>query len=318
TSHGKGRAWTRLALMQKKLADYIRIIVENKAAMAPARLPRGFPCIISGTVYHTYHPVSASDEAMQEYLTSSLTTIEGPYPGCGTLLSGDFNRLTISHLTAQFKLKQLVKVPTRGERTLDLIITNMSQSYDKDQVKTFPPFGLSDQLVVLMQSTKRSVRNTTSCRTPSVIPGQVADRNWVDISTLSIGPFLIPFMAVSSIRLHINDPPWIIAEFNHLIKLRQKAFAEGDHEQFRRLRNVVNRELHTMDELKLTGNCLKGSRPILSFDEHFDKTPHNVILKEMFIQIFGTPLNHPKSKPFVDRVMTFSIQDNRIWVRNFQ
>ncbi|EDO43936.1 predicted protein, partial [Nematostella vectensis] len=76
--------------------------------------------------------------------------------------------------------------------------------------------------------------------------------------------------------------------------------------------------IHTMDELKLTGNCLKGSRPILSFDEHFDKTPHNVILKEMFIQIFGTPLNHPKSKPFVDRVMTFSIQDNRIWVRNFQ
>lgn len=25
--------------------------------------------------------------------------------------------------------------------------------------------------------------------------------------------------------------------------------------------------VHTMDELKLTGNCLKGSRPILSFDK---------------------------------------------------
>lgn len=25
-------------------------------------------------------------------------------------------------------------------------------------------------------------------------------------------------------------------------------------------------EVHTMDELKMTGNCLKGSRPLLSFD----------------------------------------------------
>lgn len=28
--------------------------------------------------------------------------------------------------------------------------------------------------------------------------------------------------------------------------------------------------IHTMDELKLTGNCLKYSRPILSFDGSFD------------------------------------------------
>ncbi|XP_020911448.2 ribosome biogenesis protein BRX1 homolog [Exaiptasia diaphana] len=77
--------------------------------------------------------------------------------------------------------------------------------------------------------------------------------------------------------------------------------------------------IHTMDELKLTGNCLKGSRPVLSFDKQFDKTPENQLLKEMFNQIFSTPNYHPKSKPFTDRVMTFSILDNkRIWVRNFQ
>jgi ribosome biogenesis protein BRX1 len=32
--------------------------------------------------------------------------------------------------------------------------------------------------------------------------------------------------------------------------------------------------LHTMDELRLTGNCMKGSRPILTFDESFDRVPH--------------------------------------------
>ena len=30
----------------------------------------------------------------------------------------------------------------------------------------------------------------------------------------------------------------------------------------------------------------------------------------MFLQIFGTPHNHPKSKSFFERVMNFAIADN--------
>lgn len=41
----------------------------------------------------------------------------------------------------------------------------------------------------------------------------------------------------------------------------------------------------TMGELKLTGNCLKGSRPVLSFDELFDTNPQYALLKELFIQV---------------------------------
>jgi ribosome biogenesis protein BRX1 len=76
--------------------------------------------------------------------------------------------------------------------------------------------------------------------------------------------------------------------------------------------------MHTMEELKLTGNCLKGSRPILSFNGEFDSMPYLKLLKELFVQIFGTPNHHPKSQPFVDHVMNFSLVDNKIWVRNFQ
>ncbi|MCD9637641.1 hypothetical protein HAX54_021043 [Datura stramonium] len=53
--------------------------------------------------------------------------------------------------------------------------------------------------------------------------------------------------------------------------------------------------VHTMEELKLTGNHLKGSRPILTFSSNFDRQPHWKLLKEMFIQIFGTPKDHRKS-----------------------
>ncbi|EJT79220.1 ribosome biogenesis protein BRX1 [Gaeumannomyces tritici R3-111a-1] len=76
--------------------------------------------------------------------------------------------------------------------------------------------------------------------------------------------------------------------------------------------------LHTMDELNFTGNCLKGSRPILSFDAAFEKEAHYRVIKELFLHIFGVPEGARKSKPFVDHVMGFSIADGKIWVRNYQ
>ncbi|XP_051162725.1 ribosome biogenesis protein BRX1 homolog [Leptopilina boulardi] len=75
--------------------------------------------------------------------------------------------------------------------------------------------------------------------------------------------------------------------------------------------------IYTMGELKMTGNCLKGTRPLLSFDENFSKTEY-ILLKELLTQIFGVPNHHPKSQPFFDHVYTFSILDNRIWFRNYQ
>ena len=36
------------------------------------------------------------------------------------------------------------------------------------------------------------------------------------------------------------------------------------------------------------------------------------------MDVFGTPYCHPKSKPFNDRIMTFFVIKNNIWVRNYQ
>lgn len=76
--------------------------------------------------------------------------------------------------------------------------------------------------------------------------------------------------------------------------------------------------VHTMVDIKLIGNCLRGSRPVLSFDQHFDSIPHLQLLKELFIQVFNVPYKHPKSQPFIDHVITFSYLDGRIWFRNFE
>ena len=81
--------------------------------------------------------------------------------------------------------------------------------------------------------------------------------------------------------------------------------------------HVVN--IHTFDELKMAGNCLKFSRPFLSFDGGFEKKPHLKLVKEMLAQVFNTPKNHPKSKPFIDHVLSFNLTtDGRIWFRQYQ
>ena len=82
--------------------------------------------------------------------------------------------------------------------------------------------------------------------------------------------------------------------------------------------------INTMNELNLIGNCLKYSRPLLHFDKSFDgvesdkKTSHLPLIREMLTQVFATPVNHPKSKPFFDHMFAFYYLDGRIWFRNYQ
>uniref|UniRef100_A0A0M3HQK3 Ribosome biogenesis protein BRX1 homolog n=2 Tax=Ascaris TaxID=6251 RepID=A0A0M3HQK3_ASCLU len=91
--------------------------------------------------------------------------------------------------------------------------------------------------------------------------------------------------------------------------------------------NIVNgpsmkflvHNVHTMDELRMSGNCLKASRPILSFDAKFDTQPYLALIKCLIAQTFATPYHHPRSQPFIDHVFSFSLTpDNKIWFRNFQ
>ena len=56
-------------------------------------------------------------------------------PNAAIIITGDFNRLNVKQIIDQFRLKQLVKFPTRGNRTLDLTLTNLGKFY---QIKKKP------------------------------------------------------------------------------------------------------------------------------------------------------------------------------------
>ena len=75
-----------------------------------------------------------------------------------------------------------------------------------------------------------------------------------------------------------------------------------------------------LNEYKLSGNNLKYSRALVSFDAHFndDKKPELQLAKEMLSHVFNTPKNHPKSKPFVDHVISFHWVDGAIYFRHYQ
>ena len=78
----------------------------------------------------------------------SLTLVEARYPNCALVICGDFNRFNTQRLTKHFRLKQIVKAPTRKDATLDLIMTNLHSHYCVP--RAFPPFGLSDHATVLV------------------------------------------------------------------------------------------------------------------------------------------------------------------------
>lgn len=63
--------------------------------------------------------------------------------------------------------------------------------------------------------------------------------------------------------------------------------------------------VHTMDELKMTGNCLKGSRGILSFNKAFDESEWGKLTKEIFTHVRASVLFNGPSNRVLARSSVF-------------
>ena len=93
---------------------------------------------------------------MKEYLLSSSESLESKFPNCAINLAGDFNQTLLPILERAFRsflLNPVVTFPTRGDRTLDQIFTNISSLYTYPS--RLPPFGLSDHHSVLIEANVR-------------------------------------------------------------------------------------------------------------------------------------------------------------------
>lgn len=76
--------------------------------------------------------------------------------------------------------------------------------------------------------------------------------------------------------------------------------------------------VHTADELRMVGNSLKYSRPLLHFDAEFDQIPHLRIARALLTSAFNIPRYHSRSKPFVDHILCFFVLEGKIYFRHYQ
>ena len=231
------------------------------ANLRTKRLPRGISNIIVAVVYQ---PPAADDATMKDYLISSLEILEIKYPNCAIVLAGDFNKTLLPLLQSAvkvFQLKRVVDFPTRGDRTLDQIFTNLTEYFSSPC--SLPAFGLSDHQTIFIlaricDKTSKPKRKliTTRDKRPSKIAsvGRFLQQvPWSDLFSpaqssedkLNILTDIIHFglntiMPVSTIKIHESDRPWMITNLKQLISHRQKAFTSGNNPLYKILRNKVN------------------------------------------------------------------------------
>lgn len=74
--------------------------------------------------------------------------------------------------------------------------------------------------------------------------------------------------------------------------------------------------IRTSEELKLNGNSSIHARQILSFDNSFTQSALLKLVKEMLSTLFSEPLSSNRTS--VDRVLSFTSFDMRIFFRNFE
>ena len=158
-------------------------------------------------------------------------------------------------------MKQLVNFPTRGDRTLDLILTNLGKFYQNPTKD--PPFGLSDHLTVTISPSKRQ-RSTNRKKTISVrkrnkssveaLGRFLSKIDWSVLDSLStiedhlnyfsdiVMVGLNSMMPLKVVKLHVDDTPWMTPYLKDLIWKRQKALKENNTSLFKIYRNKVNSE----------------------------------------------------------------------------
>ena len=91
---------------------------------------------------------------MLTYLMDSLSSAESRHSNSGIILLGDFNDLNVVKLKSSFQLKQIVNFPTRGQNSVDLILTNLQDYYNAPDI--CPHFGLLDHVSVEVKPKSRA------------------------------------------------------------------------------------------------------------------------------------------------------------------
>lgn len=225
----------------------------------PKRMPREFPCLTFGVVYH---PPGAKDKPMVDHIIQCVDHITRKHPNTGIIICGDVNKLKDSYLKSSCQLKQVVSSPTRLQAILDKVYTNMAAFYA--DITVLPPVGRSDHRVVLCKPapaetykgpviSKVMKRNTCPQNKVRFIQA-LSEVQWeclyraatcseqYEILEATIHTLMGEYLPLKSSKRCSTDRLWVTDHFRELVQKRQRAFRSQDSALFRFYRNRVNRE----------------------------------------------------------------------------
>ena len=204
-------------------------------------------------------------------------------------MAGDFNRLNINRILKQFCLKQLVKVPTRNDAILDLVLTNLHDHYCSPE--SLSPFGLSDHNTLIVHPSNKTHTSKIIRMKRDHRPSRRAEfgrylcsKDWSSINSDQnsceemwnffydvIFAGLDLLMPIKEIKISTTDTPWMNDRLKLLVKKRQQAFVTYGSKSiiFKQYRNLVNIERlkehnpkHWWNEVKRISNFSNKQDPI--------------------------------------------------------
>ena len=135
----------------------------------PKHLPRGFSHLVVACLYH---PPTADNAAMTEYLKSCLEHGETYVSNCAIILAGGFNKLDFKAAAKCYQIKHIIKFPTRSGNSLNQIFMNIKSVYNS--LTANPPLGLSDHVTVTVYP-KVLEKNEHARKTIKVRPKRQTD-----------------------------------------------------------------------------------------------------------------------------------------------
>ena len=215
----------------------------------PNWLPRSVSNII---VCGIYYPGLKSDYAPRQadiifHISTTVQYLKREYANPLFLIMGDFNDLPTRSLCSTCDLKQEVKVPTRGDATLDLILTNRKIELYQEPI-SLPKIGGGDHFPVLYipkkyippKNIKKIIEIRKFLKSTIILFGAWITRvNWSwlnDIHDVNdkvkyfssiLWKMIDRYFPLVKVVISSTDKEWVTPKIKELINKRQKAHMEG-------------------------------------------------------------------------------------------
>ena len=199
------------------------------------------------TVYHP--PNSEYNQCdLVEFLIDSIEKLLLINPNSKIIIAGDINQLDIKMLTNHMSFVQLVKSATRGQRILDVFLTNVPHFWKK--IKVEKSLVRSDHNMVLVyprevvKADRREIFfRDVRCHNQIKMMRELEHVDWDVITSREktsdemvntfyeiIYPLFEKCFPRIRVKLSSRDPPFISPLVKHLLNLRKKATAKHDLE----------------------------------------------------------------------------------------